>query len=171
MDRQTNVLLTGVPDEILRHPKHGIWIGDYKTARVTDTQDALVAMYEIQLNCYGLIATAIGLKPVYGLGLLYYEPVTNVGHHEVESLTKDASFVLEFSPKLKPINWDPKLIPPLLWRAREICELCECPPGRLDCPDCTRLDRILSVSASKPSTLAQDLLRSLEMVRQSAKLA
>jgi hypothetical protein len=66
-DPKTNILLTGVPDEILRHPERGIWIGDYKTARFTDTQDALAPMYEVQLNCYALIAAKIGLGPVYGL--------------------------------------------------------------------------------------------------------
>src|SRR6267142_3643771 len=55
LDPETNILLTGVPDEVLRHPQRGTWIGDYKTARVTDTQDTLAAMYEVQLNCYALI--------------------------------------------------------------------------------------------------------------------
>ncbi len=78
LDPKTNILLTGVPDEILRHPERGIWIGDYKTARFTETQDALAPMYEVQLNCYTLIASKIGLGRVYGLGLLYYEPVTEL---------------------------------------------------------------------------------------------
>jgi len=67
LDPETNILLTGVPDEILRHPGRGLWIGDYKTARFTETQDALAPMYHIQLNCYGIIAPSIGLGSVYGL--------------------------------------------------------------------------------------------------------
>jgi hypothetical protein len=70
--------LTGVPDEILLHLKRDLWIGDYKTARCTGNQNALAPMYEVQMNCYALIASEIGLGPDYGLGLLYYEPVTEI---------------------------------------------------------------------------------------------
>src|SRR6266481_2060152 len=104
LDPETNILLTGVPDEILRHPEHGLWIGDYKTARFTDTQDTLAPMYQVQLNSYGVIAPKIGLGSVYGLGLLYYEPVTEVNDADRDFLIRDDSFFLEFSPKLKPIQ-------------------------------------------------------------------
>ena len=70
LDSKTDILITGLPDEILQHPKHGIWIGDYKTARFTDTQDTLAPMYEAQLNGYVLIAEKIGLGSVRGLGPL-----------------------------------------------------------------------------------------------------
>src|SRR5689334_9277952 len=56
LDETTNIILSGVPDEILRHPKHGIWIGDYKTARATTVQEGLAPMYAVQLNAYALIA-------------------------------------------------------------------------------------------------------------------
>jgi hypothetical protein len=74
IDEETNIRLTGVPDEILRHPERGIWIGDYKTARFSDAQDALAPMYHVQLNSYALIAPKIGLGSVFGLGLLNHEP-------------------------------------------------------------------------------------------------
>jgi hypothetical protein len=45
IDKETNIRLTGVPDEILRHPEKGLSILDYKTARFTDTQDILALMY------------------------------------------------------------------------------------------------------------------------------
>src|SRR5262245_55450873 len=69
LDQETNIVITGMPDQIFRHPKRGIWIGDYKTARFTETQDLLAPMYAVQLNCYAMIATKIGLGSVYGLGL------------------------------------------------------------------------------------------------------
>lgn len=112
LDRETNVLVTGVPDEILRHARYGIWIGDYKTARFTDCQDALAPMYATQLNCYGVIAPKIGLGPVYRLGLLYYEPVTDPGIVDTRALIKAGSFFLEFSPKIRPVKLEPEIIPP-----------------------------------------------------------
>ena len=126
-DQETNILLTGVPDEILRHPRHGIWIGDYKTARRTGNQDALAAMYEVQLNCYALIASRIGLGPVYGLGLLYYEPVTDIGAAGATSLIREEGFFLEFLPKLRPVTLQPHIVSPLLQKVRDICDLTECP--------------------------------------------
>ena len=64
LDSQNNIVLTGVPDEILRHPERGTWIGDYKTARFTETQNALTPLYVVQLNAYAFIAAKIGLGPV-----------------------------------------------------------------------------------------------------------
>src|SRR5437773_429818 len=68
VEPETNILLTGVPDEILGHPERGLWIGDYKCARFTKTQDELAPMYVTQLNAYAFIAARIGLGSVYGLG-------------------------------------------------------------------------------------------------------
>lgn len=160
-DPETNVLLTGVPDEILRHPKHGLWIGDYKTARFTETQDELAPMYAAQLNCYGLIAARIGLGSVYGLGLLYYEPVTDVMDADRDLLVKNDCFLLKFSPKIKPVKLDPNLIPPLLRRAREICELSERPPRRPSCRDCCIMDTMVQGLVGAAVFLKNDLIRSL----------
>jgi PD-(D/E)XK nuclease superfamily len=144
VDQETNIVLTGVPDEILRHNKRGLWIGDYKTARYTNNQDALAPMYEIQLNCYALIATEIGMGPVYGLGLLYYEPVTEIKAADSASLIGEASFFLEFSPKLRRVNLDTTRIPQLLRKVRDICDAEECPTGKPGCRDCTRLKLLAS---------------------------
>lgn len=122
VDRGTNIILTGVPDEILHRTERGIWIGDYKTARYTGNQDALAPMYEIQLNCYALIAAEIGLGSVYGLGLLYYEPITEINAADSASLIEEDSFFLEFSPKLKSVKLDTSRISPLLRQVRNICD-------------------------------------------------
>ncbi len=143
IDQETNILLTGVPDEILRHPERGLWIGDYKTARYTDTQDELASMYEVQLNCYAHISQKIGLGSVYGLGLLYYEPITEVEANDADFLIKKDRLFLGFSPKLKPVKLEPSILPPLLQQVREICDLHDSPPGRLGCRDCFRLDTLL----------------------------
>ena len=143
VDPETNIRLTGVPDEILRHATRGIWIIDYKTGRCTNTQDALTPMYKIQLNCYGMIAQNIGIGPVYGLGLLYYEPVTDIASNERDILIKPDSFLLQFAPKLKPVKFEPNIIPPLLRQVRKICDCPDSPPPRLDCRDCYLLETLI----------------------------
>lgn len=162
LDPETDILLTGVPDEILRHPEHGLWIGDYKTARFTDSQDAFALMYQIQLNSYALIAPKIGLGPVYGLGLLYYEPITELPETDPDSLIKDDRFYLEFAPKLKPVKLEPNIILPLLRRVREICDSTDCPTGRSDCKDCCILQSLIMGTGRAFPSLKQDLLMSLD---------
>jgi hypothetical protein len=166
LDPKTNILLTGVPDEILRHSQYGIWIGDYKTARFTDAQDELAAMYQVQLNCYALIASKIGLGWVRGLGLLYYEPMTDVNDADRGFLIQDDRFFLQFSPKLKAVKLEPDIIPPLLQRVREICDLDQSPIGRPDCRDCSMLDTLIRGAGGVSWSLQEQLLKSLDWQRR-----
>ena len=169
-DTETSILLTGVPDEILRHPQRGLWIGDYKTARFSDTQDVLRPMYEAQLNAYALIAQQIGLGSVYGLGLMYYEPVTYLEDADTASLIKEDRFFLAFAPKLIPIKLQPKMIRPLLGRAREICDKADCPPARADCRNCSILETVIKWTARSASSLTENLLQSL-VLEQSKRMS
>jgi len=59
-DPETRVRLQGVPDDILRMADGATHIVDYKTARLTETQDELMPVYEVQLNGYAYIAEATG---------------------------------------------------------------------------------------------------------------
>jgi hypothetical protein len=77
------------------------------------------------------------------LGLLYYEPVTELNGAGFDSLIKDDRFLMEFSPKLKAVKLEPDTIPPLLRRVREICDLPECPAGRPGCHDCSLLENLV----------------------------
>jgi hypothetical protein len=61
VDAETNIRLTGVPDEILRRDDGSLFVADYKTARYTGTQDELLPMYVVQLNSYSIIAERIGI--------------------------------------------------------------------------------------------------------------
>lgn len=167
LDSATNILLTGVPDELLRHPKHGLWIGDYKTARFTDAQDALAPMYQVQLNCYAVIAAGIGLGPIYGLGLLYYEPVTDITNSDRQFLIQKDRFFLEFSPKLKPVKPQPNLIPPLLRRVRAICDSPASPTARPGCRDCCTLERLIRATIPASSSFKDDLIKSLDIQRST----
>lgn len=143
VDEETNIRLTGVPDEILRHPEKGLSILDYKTARYTGGQDSLGPMYHTQLNAYARIAQNIGLGSTFCLGLLYYEPMTELDDIGSDLLIENDRFLLEFSPKLKPVKLEPDIIPPLLRRVRKICDLPECPSGRAGCRDCSMLEKLV----------------------------
>lgn len=71
LDQATDILLTGVPDEIFRAKNGNLFIGDYKTAKHSDNQDSLLPVYRTQLNGYALIADHLGMGTVTSLGLMY----------------------------------------------------------------------------------------------------
>jgi hypothetical protein len=108
---------------------------------------------------------------VYGLGLLYYEPITDIQDADRDALIQDDSFFLKFSPKLKPVVLDSELIPPLLRRVREICDWSVSPPSRSGCRDCSILEQLLKSYGLASSSLEQDLIRSLDAERRSASCA
>jgi len=54
IDKEANVQLRGVPDDIFRAADNSYFIADYKTAKFTENQDALLPLYKIQLNSYAL---------------------------------------------------------------------------------------------------------------------
>lgn len=146
VDTGTNIRLTGVPDEILRRDDGSLFVADYKTARYTGNQDDLLPMYITQLNSYSVIAERIGLGRVHGLGLIYYEPVTDISVEDIESACGDEGFSMRFAAKLLPIELRPASIPPLLARVREICDLPKAPAGRSGCEDCQRLAKLVEIA-------------------------
>ena len=119
-------------------------------------------MYQVQLNCYGLIAPRIGLGSVYGLGLLNYELITDITDEDFDSLIQADCFFLKFSPKLQPVLLEPNIIPPLLRRVREICDLSESPIGRPGCRDCCILETLIIGAQGASSYLEKDLIGSLK---------
>lgn len=145
LDSETNILLTGVADGILVRQDGSHLIVDYKTARYTGTQDALYPMYETQLNCYALIAEAIGMSPVTELALVYAEPVTDIEPSDCDAVQDDVGFGLSFAAKVLPVPLDTSSVAPLLRRARAIIDLESPPPGRAGCADCSVLDAVLNL--------------------------
>jgi hypothetical protein len=146
VDPDTNILLTGAPDEILQRNDGSYFIIDYKTAKFTGTQDLLLPMYEVQLNSYAYIGERVGFKPISGLGLLYYEPQTGISVDDIDSFIIDDGFLMHFSGKLLPIKLKPDNIPSLLRRVREIYELPQIPDGVEGCKDCQLLNTLLSIA-------------------------
>ena len=149
-DPESNILLSGAPDEILSKTDGSYFIVDYKTARFTGTQDKLLPMYKVQLNAYAYIGERVGFKPVSGLGLIYYEPQTGISVDELDSFILDEGFSMHFSGKLLPLALNPDNILPLLNRVREIYELPQTPNGVQGCKDCQLLDTLLSIAGVAP---------------------
>jgi hypothetical protein len=140
VDAETDVKLTGVPDEMVQNDA-GYIIVDYKTAKYTSGQDALLPMYAVQLNAYALIAESIGMGPVTGLWLIYHEPVTEVV--DVDGNCDGEKFLLRFANSRHSIPCDSALIGPLMRRAREIYDLERPPVGTDGCKDCMAMQGIV----------------------------
>lgn len=119
-DLETNVLLTGVPDSIIRKPDETLAIIDYKTARYTDGQDHLLPLYHVQLNGYALIAEQSGWGRVTELLLVYYEPDTEVTQANVRSLTLSDGFVMPFYAKTVRMELDRDLVREKMEKAKSL---------------------------------------------------
>lgn len=147
LDEETAILLTGMPDEILRLADGSYAILDYKTAKFTANQDSLMPMYDVQLNVYGYIGERLEFNPVSRLLLIYYEPVTDITAHEIDLLVHDHGFQMGFLGKPLEIRRDAGRIPPLLKRVREIVDLPRPPQGREGCADCRALNELVGLLA------------------------
>jgi hypothetical protein len=148
VDTDTNIRLTGVPDEIFQMKDGSFFIADYKTAKYTGTQDKLLPMYKIQLNAYGYIGNKTDYHPVTGIGLVYYEPQTELSEESLDSVLTEDGFKLAFQGKLLPLELAPeKMIPPLLRKVREIYDRPRVPEGAIGCEDCERLDKLINLAA------------------------
>jgi hypothetical protein len=142
---ESNIILTGAPDEITRKADQTLFIGDYKTARLTDWQDELFPLYETQLNVYAYIAVRVGLGMVTSLGLLYYEPIAAITTADIDTLVDTEGFRMRFAPKVLPVELKPQIVPPLLFKVREIYNLPAPPIGIDGCKDCGRLNRLIEL--------------------------
>ncbi len=143
IDSETNIKLTGVPDEMFLRIDGSYLIADYKTARFTKHQDELVPMYEVQLNGYARIAEDIGYNPVTGLILVYYEPFTDIEPYEIDEYLDTEKFFLHFSAHLLEIKQNRTMIPELLKKARGIYDSTMPPDSNFDCKDCETIQKIL----------------------------
>lgn len=150
-DDATGMTLTGVPDDILELKGGSYAIVDYKTARFTERQDALLPLYEVQLNAYAWVARHTGLSPISSLSLIYMEPKT--GLDGWEQCVSDTHFSLRFSATLKPVTLhEDDFILSLLKKARRILD--EYPSPREGCQNCRVLgdflEKIKESDFSKP---------------------
>jgi hypothetical protein len=143
VEPESNLLLCGAPDEILRRESGDLSILDYKCAKFTDGQDRLKPLYEVQLNAYAWIAEQMGMGRATRLALVYYEPLNAIPDDEVVGLIGEEGFGLRFGATVVPVEVHPESIPTLLNEARRIIDLPQAPDGRDGCKDCKLLDGLL----------------------------
>ncbi len=143
LDQDTDVLLTGVPDEILMLRDGSYFILDYKTSRYTEAQDSLLPLYEVQLNGYAYIAERNRLSPVKKIALAYMEPQTALTEENVEKVETENGFYMPFSGKILQLNLNPGIIPRYLREARKLYEQPSPPPSKEGCKDCLLLNNLI----------------------------
>lgn len=141
----TGVLLTGAPDAIFTKANGSIIIADYKTAKFTGSQDALRAMYEVQLTAYAYIAKALKWPRVAAIALIYAEPMTDLVDAAPRNAARDRGFVMSFKATVKPLPLDLDRVEPLLERFRNLVKRKTAPPRRQGCTDCARLDGLVTL--------------------------
>ena len=138
LHKETGILVTGSADGIFVGEDGSFTIVDYKTAKFTDNQDVLFPMYEVQLNCYALIAESLGLFPVSALALIYFDP--SISFENVQKWKRDYGFDVGFSTHILPVILNPAKVAGLLRLAKEILTLPEPPPPNDSCKDCRSLE-------------------------------
>jgi hypothetical protein len=147
VDTATGIKLTGVPDQIFQRADDSLFIIDNKTARWTANQERILPLYAIQVNVYGYLAQSTDMGRVSGLGLVYYQPQTDVDDGNIDSIATTEDFAVRFVPKLVPVPLGMERIPNLLQRVREIADATVAPEGRKDCVDCGLLEKLVGVAA------------------------
>jgi len=149
-DGGTNIKLWGSPDELLELKDRTFHIVDYKTGKITGTQDELLPLYEVQLNGYAYICVKekTQFAPVSSLSLIYTEPLTDLRASTSPEVMLSQGFALHFSATQKTVPLQPgKMIPGLLRRARAIYDQQPAPKGRPGCEDCDSFARILNLTS------------------------
>jgi len=147
VDRETGIRLTGVPDEIFIMADGRYFIWDYKTARVSLLQDALLPLYRVQLNGYALIFEKMGMGTVGGLGLCYYEPLGDAPTVNTETVMLENGFVMPFRAHLKGVELRPEaVVRPLLKEVRRLAGRKKAPGSRDGCGDCEILEKVVGLA-------------------------
>ena len=147
VDEQFNIKLTGVPDDIFIMVADGrYFIIDYKTAKFTENQDALLPMYMVQLNGYAHIFEKLKMGKIGGLGLCYYEPQGDAPTVAFETVLQEDGFVMPFRAHLKNIELRPEgIVLPLLKDVRMYADMETAPVGRDGCRDCGVLENVVGL--------------------------
>ena len=146
IDEKTDIKLWGGMDEIFQREDGSFFIVDYKTAKYTKGQDALLPIYEVQLNAYAYIGNRTQFNPVTGIGLVYYEPQTDLNEDGLFDAIKGNGFAMPFQANLHELELNSDtVIPLLLKQAKEIIERTKMPKGRDDCKDCLAISDLMGL--------------------------
>lgn len=142
-DPETGLTVSGVADDLLKCADGTFIIPDYKTSKITETQDKLRPMYEGQLNSYAWIYEGFGEK-VSMTPLVYCEPYTD-DEAVTPSVYDDNGFLMQFRVQAVQIRRDPNLVQSLLKKAAKIIELVLAPEGVEGCKDCVAVDSLVEL--------------------------
>lgn len=143
------ITLSGGMDDIFELTDGTFIVPDYKTARYTDNADALLPMYQIQLNAYKEIAEAGIFPNVSALYLVYFEPLTDEENAKTGSSL--SGMAMNFIVNIKPIEINKPQLESALKTTREIYDLQVAPEGRIGCKDCEAITELIRVSTYKES--------------------
>jgi CRISPR/Cas system-associated exonuclease Cas4 (RecB family) len=141
---ESGVLLTGTPDDVFTTAGGGHVVVDYKTARYTPAQGAMLPVYRTQLNGYAYIGEQSGWR-VERLALVYFEPVSDDEAAREAVNHRADGFALGFSARLVPVDLDTAAIPDLLATARRIHDLPAPPEAIRGCKECAALEGLLAL--------------------------
>lgn len=141
-----DVILTGMPDEVLEDYSEDLVIVDYKTARYTGNQDRLMPIYEIQLNGYAAIAEKVFNKSVKSLYLIYFEPpVSSETRKTAHDNANTEGFSMQFKPSIHKVGKNINKVFRLMKEAGDIYDGTK--PERLpDCSNCTAIAELSDIS-------------------------
>lgn len=106
-DPQTTITLRGTPDDVFQLEGGTYHMIDYKTARLTTTQDQLLPKYEVQLNIYAYIGNRTFFSPVSALTLIYLDPDTDFNSTPDLLRRSEDHLMLCFTPKVMNVDIKP----------------------------------------------------------------
>ena len=80
------------------------------------------------------------------MALIYTEPATSDDEATAESSRREDGFAMGFVANVIPVGLNTSIIPPLLAKAREVCDFDLKPLGRRNCRNCRLLSELLDVA-------------------------
>lgn len=144
LDKETDITLRGEADAIFKMNDESYTIIDYKTAKYTQNQGAMIPIYEAQLNAYAYIGMRQNISPVKQLALVYMEPQTDERNTQSPEMIDSTGFTLGFHATVVQVAVKPDdLIPPLLKKAQQIHQMKHPPSGISDCRNCKAVNDLI----------------------------
>lgn len=152
-NKDSDILLRGSPDDLIILEDNSYHIFDYKTSCLTTNQEALLGIYEGQLNVYAWIAEHLAGRSPSGIHLLFFHPIAQVKASQADDLRQSPS--LSFAIKNKPMDLNTKQIPSWLAYAREVYDLAQAPSHTPSCKNATRIEHLVTTYFSGGFQVAQ----------------
>ena len=138
LDKKSNIIISGVPDDILIKSDGQIVLPDFKTSRFTENQDKLMPLYEVQVITYSILIDFNA-----SLYLIYFEPQTTITDSANGFI--DGGFKMDFNAKVIPVENDKSKVRRALSMAREIFEMKTPPQSYPLCKDCHSLESVIEL--------------------------